>query len=230
MAWTGLQLRALHAALQLPALFGRRSRPLRRAGPPRSRPRQARLARAAPGAADQGGVPLHDPRPLRHHREQRLVVDGDGLRRLAGDDGRRRAAEAPGLGHRDGPDPRRQGLRGASPTSSATRIISATWTSRSPARPRASPRCRWTSRSPASPRRSCKVALAQAKEGRAHILGEMAKALDHTREELSAHAPRIETMQIAKDEDPRHHRHRRQGDPRDRRRPPAPRSTSTTTA
>ncbi|HYD14275.1 MAG TPA: polyribonucleotide nucleotidyltransferase [Allosphingosinicella sp.] len=44
-----------------------------------------------------------------------------------------------------------------------------------------------------------KTALAQAKEGRAHILGEMAKALDHTREELSAHAPRIETMQIAKD-------------------------------
>jgi polyribonucleotide nucleotidyltransferase len=44
-----------------------------------------------------------------------------------------------------------------------------------------------------------KVALAQAKEGRAHILGEMAKALDHTREELSAHAPRIETMSIPKD-------------------------------
>jgi polyribonucleotide nucleotidyltransferase len=44
-----------------------------------------------------------------------------------------------------------------------------------------------------------KVALAQANEGRAHILGEMAKALDHTREELSAHAPRIETMTIPKD-------------------------------
>ena len=44
-----------------------------------------------------------------------------------------------------------------------------------------------------------KVALAQAKDGRAHILGEMAKALDHTREELSAHAPRIETMTIPKD-------------------------------
>ena len=43
-----------------------------------------------------------------------------------------------------------------------------------------------------------RVALTQAKEGRAHILGEMAKALDHTREELSAHAPRIETMQIDK--------------------------------
>jgi polyribonucleotide nucleotidyltransferase len=43
------------------------------------------------------------------------------------------------------------------------------------------------------------VALAQAKDGRTHILGEMAKALDHTREELSAHAPRIETMTIPKD-------------------------------
>jgi polyribonucleotide nucleotidyltransferase len=43
-----------------------------------------------------------------------------------------------------------------------------------------------------------KAALAQANEGRAHILAEMAKALDHTREELSAHAPRIETMQIDK--------------------------------
>ena len=44
-----------------------------------------------------------------------------------------------------------------------------------------------------------RVALAQAKEGRAHILGEMAKALDSTREGLSAHAPRIETMQVPKD-------------------------------
>ncbi|MEA2998749.1 MAG: polyribonucleotide nucleotidyltransferase [Sphingomonadales bacterium] len=43
-----------------------------------------------------------------------------------------------------------------------------------------------------------RVALDQANEGRAHILGEMAKALDHTRTELSAHAPRIETMQIDK--------------------------------
>ena len=44
-----------------------------------------------------------------------------------------------------------------------------------------------------------KVAMAQAKEGRAHILEEMAKALDHTRTEMSAHAPRIETMTIPKD-------------------------------
>ncbi|HEV2567827.1 polyribonucleotide nucleotidyltransferase [Sphingomonas sp.] len=43
-----------------------------------------------------------------------------------------------------------------------------------------------------------RTALAQAKDGRAHILGEMAKALGETRSELSAHAPRIETMQIDK--------------------------------
>ncbi len=41
-------------------------------------------------------------------------------------------------------------------------------------------------------------ALAQAKDGRAHILGEMTKALGTARTELSAHAPRIETMQIDK--------------------------------
>ncbi|WP_439533005.1 polyribonucleotide nucleotidyltransferase [Polymorphobacter sp.] len=43
-----------------------------------------------------------------------------------------------------------------------------------------------------------KVALAQAKEGRAHILGEMAKALTGARTEMSAHAPRIESFQIDK--------------------------------
>ncbi|MBR9765563.1 MAG: polyribonucleotide nucleotidyltransferase, partial [Rhodobacteraceae bacterium] len=43
-----------------------------------------------------------------------------------------------------------------------------------------------------------KTALAQAKEGRLHILGEMNKALDGAAE-FSAHAPRIETMQIPTD-------------------------------
>ncbi len=44
-----------------------------------------------------------------------------------------------------------------------------------------------------------RTALAQAKDGRAHILGEMAKALGESRHQLSAHAPRIETMTIPKD-------------------------------
>ena len=43
-----------------------------------------------------------------------------------------------------------------------------------------------------------RVALDQAKAGREHILGEMAKALSSTRTELSAHAPRIETITIDK--------------------------------
>ena len=43
------------------------------------------------------------------------------------------------------------------------------------------------------------VALGQAKDGRAHILGEMAKALTSARAELGEHAPRIEVMNIPVD-------------------------------
>ena len=42
-------------------------------------------------------------------------------------------------------------------------------------------------------------ALAQAKDGRMHILGEMNKALSSGRTEFSEHAPRIETMQVPTD-------------------------------
>ncbi len=42
-------------------------------------------------------------------------------------------------------------------------------------------------------------ALAQAKAGRLHILGEMNKALSEGRAEFSAHAPRIETMSVPTD-------------------------------
>ena len=42
-------------------------------------------------------------------------------------------------------------------------------------------------------------ALAQAKAGRLHILGEMNKALSEGRAEFSAHAPRIETMTVPTD-------------------------------
>ncbi|MFE0499604.1 polyribonucleotide nucleotidyltransferase [Lysobacter soli] len=44
-----------------------------------------------------------------------------------------------------------------------------------------------------------KVALAQAKEGRLHILGEMAKAITAPRSELSEYAPRLLTMKIHPD-------------------------------
>ncbi|HZT25841.1 MAG TPA: polyribonucleotide nucleotidyltransferase [Pseudolabrys sp.] len=44
-----------------------------------------------------------------------------------------------------------------------------------------------------------KVALAQAKDGRLHILGEMAKAITAARAELGEHAPRIEMFKIPTD-------------------------------
>ncbi len=44
-----------------------------------------------------------------------------------------------------------------------------------------------------------KVALAQAKQGRLHILGEMAKALSAPRSEMSEYAPRLLTMKIHPD-------------------------------
>ena len=44
-----------------------------------------------------------------------------------------------------------------------------------------------------------KVALAQAKDGRLHILDEMAKALTNARAELGEFAPRIETLKIPTD-------------------------------
>jgi len=44
-----------------------------------------------------------------------------------------------------------------------------------------------------------RVALSQAKDGRVHILNEMAHALTSARAELGEHAPRIETMKIPVD-------------------------------
>jgi polyribonucleotide nucleotidyltransferase len=44
-----------------------------------------------------------------------------------------------------------------------------------------------------------RVALDQAKNGRHHILGEMNKALNHSRDELGEHAPRIEQIKIPTD-------------------------------
>ncbi|MDJ0949640.1 MAG: polyribonucleotide nucleotidyltransferase [Alphaproteobacteria bacterium] len=44
-----------------------------------------------------------------------------------------------------------------------------------------------------------KVALDQARDGRLHILGEMGKAIEASREAVSQHAPRITTMSIPKD-------------------------------
>lgn len=44
-----------------------------------------------------------------------------------------------------------------------------------------------------------RIALAQAKEGRIHILGEMSRALSSARGEISQHAPQIATLTVPKD-------------------------------
>jgi len=41
-----------------------------------------------------------------------------------------------------------------------------------------------------------KIALDQARDGRLHILGEMAKAMDHARDDVSGNAPRITSFKI----------------------------------
>ena len=66
-----------------------------------------------PMLPSEGRVPLHHPRRLGDHRVERLVVDGDGVRHVAGADGCGRAAQAPDRRHRHGPDPGRQALRRA---------------------------------------------------------------------------------------------------------------------
>ena len=62
-----------------------------------------------------------------------------------------------------------------------------------------------------------RTALFQAKDGRMHILNCMSEALTEARPALGEYAPRIESMNHPGRQDPRSHRLRRQGHPRDRR-------------
>ena len=77
---------------------------LRQSWPPRDRPRGARPALGYRGgaAAARGSSRTRIRDRLGHPRVQRLVLDGDGVRRLHGAHGRRRADQGAGGGHRDG--------------------------------------------------------------------------------------------------------------------------------
>ena len=70
------------------------------------------LARMLP---EREGLPVHDPHRLGDPRVERQLVDGLGLRRHAGADGRGRADQGAGRRHRDGPHqgrrPRRHPVR-----------------------------------------------------------------------------------------------------------------------
>ncbi len=67
-------LQALLPPLQLPRVLGRRGRPDARPQAPRHRSRRARRAGAGPDDPEPGGVPVHDPRRVRHPRVERLVA------------------------------------------------------------------------------------------------------------------------------------------------------------
>ena len=91
----GLQTaEALLPPLQLPAVLGGEAGFMR--GPKRRDIGHGALAERAlvPVIPSAGGVPVHDPRRLRHPRVERLVVDGVGLRLDALADGRGRADQA----------------------------------------------------------------------------------------------------------------------------------------
>ena len=188
--------------------------------PPRDRPRRARRARARADDADRRQLPLHHPHRLRHPRVERQLVDGLGLRRLAGDDGRRRADQGAGRGRGDGPDHGREDrqVRGPDATSPAPRTTTATWTSRSPAPPTASPRCRWTSRSPASPPEIMREALdAGPRRPAAHPRQDGTRRCRRTAHEHVGVRAAHRHHQDPGRQDPRRHRARRQDDPQHHR-------------
>ena len=82
-------------------------------GPKRRDIGHGALAERALAADDPlaGGLPVHDPRRVRHPRVQRLLVDGLGVRLDAVADGRGREDQEAGGRHRDGPDQGRGRLR-----------------------------------------------------------------------------------------------------------------------
>ena len=144
-------------------------------------------------------VSLYDSAALRDSRIERLVVDGVGLWRNAGADGRRRADQTAGGRHLDWPGERRGTIHASSRTSRATRTILATWTSRWPARPNGVTGIQLDLKIEGIGEDIIRDALAQAKEARREILKAMLATLRKPRGELSKNAPRLLTTQISPD-------------------------------
>ena len=168
-------------------------------GPPRDRPRQARLAGAAGGAAGGDRLPLHHPPRLGDHRV-----------RTAPRRWRRSAARRSSM--MDGGVPLKAPVAGVAMGLILEGEKFAVLTDILGDEDHLGDmdfKVAGTANGITSLQMDIKVAgitpaimeqaLAQAKDGRMHILGEMGKALTAGRSEFSAHAPRIETMQIAVD-------------------------------
>ncbi len=188
----------LHAALQLPALFGRRDRPHGLARPPRDRPRQARLAGDPADPAAASRLPLHDPVVSEitesNGSSSMATVCGSSLalmdagvplkRPVAGiamgliKEDERFAVLSDILGDED-----HLGDMDFKVAGTAEGVTS----------------LQMDIKIQGITEEIMKVALGQARDGRMHILGEMAKALPEARAQLGEYAPRIEVITIPTD-------------------------------
>ena len=99
--------------------------------------------------------------------------------------------EGAGGRHRHGPRLRRGQVHRPSPTSSVPRTPSATWTSRSPARPTFVTALQLDTKIDGIPADVLAAALQQAKEARLEILDVMNAAIAEPRAEVGATAPKI---------------------------------------
>ena len=194
-------LQALHAPLQLPALLGRRGRVPPRTRAPGSGPRGARRALAHAARPCRRDLPVHDAGRLGHSRVERIVLDGVGLRRIAGDDGCGRSAQVCCRRRRDGARDGREVAAGSRscPTSPAPRTITATWTSRSRAPTAGITALQMDIKVTGITTDIMRKALEQARQGRLFILEKMREALSAPRTNISTYAPRIVTIKIPVD-------------------------------
>ena len=177
-----------------------------------------------------GRVPVLDARGLGDHRVERLLVDGLGVRRLPGADGRRRADEGARRRHRDGPDQGRQPLRRADRHPRRRGSPRRHGLQGGRHRPTASPRCRWTSRSRASPRRSCRSRWRRPRKRACTSWARCRRRWASAKTEVSQLRAAPVHDEDQPGEDPRRDRQGRRGHPRADRGDRHARSTSTKTA
>ena len=172
-------------------------------GPGRREVGHGALAERALAPVDSGGgqVRLHHPHRVGHPRVERLVVDGVGLRRLDGDDGRRRAAgQEPVAGiamglimdEKTGKYAVLSDIAGAEDHYGDMDFKVA-------GTAEASPPCRWTSRSPGSTRRSWPRRWNRRAPAGCTSSARWPRRIGATRGNMSDYAPRIITIKIPVD-------------------------------
>ena len=146
---------------------------------------------------DMEHFPVRDPRRVGDPRVERLDLDGE---RSAAPRSRswtpacRSRHRWPGVAMGSGA--RGRPLTRCSPTSSATRITSATWTSRSPAPSDGVTALQMDIKVEGITPEIMRVALEQARDGRLHILEEMNRVIRAPRDKMSEWAPSIITLKI----------------------------------